>query len=204
MQNQLGALFCSAALLVASSASAEENLSFVQTATSGTTISGYVDVSVEWPVGATGSRFNRRERSRPTSHNRGGHIPYSSAWNGAEGSVDNSAGSIIGSTEGVTIFPGIDSEANDTGGSDGIPVFDPANINLVYDGLFEGTGVMITSGPPPSFTGDTSTILPSEPSLPAGTLDVQTIPEPSPLALGVLACALFVVSQSRKRGFRSY
>jgi len=130
MRDKLGAFVYLAALLALYSfgsalpAGAEERASFVQTATSGMTISGYVDTSMEWPVESTGL-----------------------IWNGAEGSVENSDGTAIGPADGITIF--------------------------------------------------------SDMTVPTGMLDVQTVPEPSPLALGLLACALFVVSQSSKRGFRS-
>jgi len=46
------------AVSLASVAKAEEKTSFVQTATSGTTISGYVDTSVEWAVNPNHSTFN--------------------------------------------------------------------------------------------------------------------------------------------------
>ena len=45
------------AVSLASVAKAEEKMSFVQTATSGTTISGYVDTSVEWAVNPNHSTF---------------------------------------------------------------------------------------------------------------------------------------------------
>jgi len=46
------------AVSLASVAKAEEKMSFVQTATSGTTISGYVDTSVEWAINPNHSTFN--------------------------------------------------------------------------------------------------------------------------------------------------
>src|SRR6266700_5408776 len=45
------------AVSLTSVAKAEEKMSFVQTATSGTTISGYVDTSIEWAVDPNHSTF---------------------------------------------------------------------------------------------------------------------------------------------------